>query len=159
MYAIRAATSRRRMERCGCATLQTNAGPLYRIVILLSLLFAPCISFAQGITTGSLRGIVEDAHGTPLDAAIARTVETSSGFAIKSSVHNGRFVAQGLAAGGPYSVLVTKIGYAPQRVDGLYVPLGGESTVRVTLHPIATQLDTIRVSAKDGAGGGSFTGG
>jgi len=132
---------------------------MYRMLILLICLVAPYGSFAQGVTTGALRGTVEDANGNALDAAVARTVNTLNGFAVTTSVRTGMFVVQGLPPGGPYSVLVTKIGYAPQRIQGLFIPLGGELKVGFKLGAISTELDTVRISARDGTTGGSIAGG
>lgn len=103
----------------------------------------------QGITSAALHGTVRGEPGSDVDGASVRVINNSTGYATETRVRAGGFLVQGLATGGPYRIVVTKVGYAPQVVDRLFLSLGEELKLRVTLVALATELDTVRVSGND----------
>ena len=63
---------------------------------------------AQGVTTATLRGTV-----SPGDATV-RVVNEATGYHLDIQARDGRFTASGLEIGGPYVVLIRRIGFAAQ---------------------------------------------
>ena len=104
-----------------------------------------CPAFAQGITTGAIRGTVRTSDGTPDEGARVRVVNSTTGFAIESDVRHGRFLVQGLQVGGPYLVTVRRLGFAPQQRAGLFLALGQESELDITLERVASRLEAVRI--------------
>ena len=107
---------------------------------------------AQGITTASIRGSVRASNGATVDGAVVRVLNLSTGYASETRVRDGNFFVQGLATGGPYRVQVKLIGYAGQSLDGLYLALSEERIIDFTLVSLASELDTVRVSATQSRG-------
>ncbi len=107
---------------------------------------------AQGITTsgihGTLRGATPDA---PFDGAAVRVINTATGYVTQTRVHSGSFLVRGLSPGGPYRLVVTKLGFAPFVVDGLFLTLGQELDVGFVATALVTELDTLRVSSRNKA--------
>lgn len=104
---------------------------------------------AQGITTSAILGTVRAESGASVDGALVRVVNLSTGYATETRTRVGSFLMQGLATGGPYRVVVSSLGYAPEVIDGLSLALGEKRNIRVTLRTLAAQLDTVRISADD----------
>ena len=80
---------------------------------------------AQGVTTASLNGIVQDADGNKLPGAnvIAKHIPSGSQFGATTR-DNGFFDLPNLRVGGPYTVTVSYIGYNPQIKDSIFLSLG-----------------------------------
>jgi hypothetical protein len=104
---------------------------------------------AQGITTSAIVGTVRAESGASVDGALVRVVNLSTGYATETRARVGSFLVQGLATGGPYRVVVSSLGYAPEVIDDLSLVLGEKRNIRVTLRTLAAQLDTVRISADD----------
>src|SRR5437899_554881 len=86
---------------------------------------------AQGVTTGAIGGIVRSSVATDprLPDAHIRVINPASGFSVEVGAHHGRFLAQGLDPGGPYTILVRRVGFLPEQRDGLIVALGQQLEV------------------------------
>ncbi len=127
------------------------------IVLAFGLLLAFGISnntFAQGVTTGSMAGLVLDASGTSLPGATLMAVHTPSGTTYGTSTGtDGRFIIPGMRVGGPYRVTVSYIGYAGWQQDDINVNLGSVTTINVTLAEAGVELQEVFVVAKAGSVG------
>lgn len=107
---------------------------------------------AQGVTTGAIAGIVADESGKPIDGALIQVENRSNGFKASTLTReNGRYYIQGLEVGGPYSVLVRRLGFAQQSQDGVLVKLGQTIPVDFIVKAQAAQLASVTVSATRGA--------
>ena len=103
---------------------------------------------AQGITTGAISGTVTNEQGQGIDAAQIRVTNRATGASAGTLTRgDGRFYIQGLETGGPYTVSVRHIGFAPQEQGGLTVSLGQNLRVDFKLVPQATQLQALQVTA------------
>jgi len=103
---------------------------------------------AQSLTTGTISGVVQDASRAAIDAAEVRLVNRTSGVATQGrSRADGRYVVQGLEIGGPYSVLIARIGFKPYVRDGLFLTLGQDLRLDVVLEALATELPALVVEA------------
>ena len=103
---------------------------------------------AQGVSTASITGIVRSAGGGQyLDDAHVVVVNRASGYSLSTTTRSGRFFALGLEVGGPYSVTVRRLGFAPTTRDSLYLTLGEPRALEIVLEPAAQTLAGIRVVA------------
>jgi carboxypeptidase family protein/TonB-dependent receptor-like protein len=137
------------MERCWHGRLRTEPGRVALLTVLFLTLGGSAPISAQGITTAAIRGTVRDQSGAGVNDALVQVVDVSTGYATETRVRGGSFVVQGLAIGGPYRIVVRRLGFAPEMMDGLYLVLGERREVDFTLVSLPGQLDTVRVTAND----------
>ena len=104
-------------------------------------------SHAQAIT-GALSGHVLSSEGTPLQGVVVTvTGPALQGPRTLASNHDGEFLFPALPAG-TYSLELRQIGYAPRRVSGAAVVLGGTTALgELRLTPETVELPEIEVSA------------
>ena len=115
---------------------------------LLAFVGVPAIAAAQGTTTGAIGGTVTGEQNQPIEGAQVQIVNRSTGFSAGALTRsNGGFQVQGLEVGGPYTVTVRRIGYAPQTRNDIRVSLSQTTRVDFTLAAQATQLEGVTVSA------------
>jgi hypothetical protein len=100
---------------------------------------------AQAVTTAEIRGRVRVSDGSFADDADVRVTNRSTGVAVDGHVHHGRFVVAGLDVGGPYTVVVRRIGFAPRQRDNLMLTLQRPIELDVVLEPSAANVDTVHV--------------
>lgn len=104
-----------------------------------ALLLAPAL-LGQGLTSGSLRGTVRAGDGTPLAGARVELEELRTGrrHAVATGA-DGTFRFPGLAPG-PCRLTVRAEGFGGQRLSGLRVAAGAETTLPVELVPMESGL-------------------
>jgi len=115
-------------------------------LLVAFILFSATIIQAQ-VTTSSMSGRVTDAEGAVIGATVVAT-HTPSG-TIYGTVTNveGRFNLNGMRVGGPYTVVVTFIGYGAFTQNNITLSLGENYVVNVELTEEALSLDEVIVSA------------
>ncbi|HEX9081227.1 MAG TPA: carboxypeptidase-like regulatory domain-containing protein, partial [Holophagaceae bacterium] len=107
--------------------------------IAAALLLAPAL-LAQGLTSGSLRGTVQAADGTPLAGARLELEELRTGRRHAGSAGaDGAFRFSGLAPG-PWRLTVRAEGYGGQRLTGLRIASGSGTALSVELVPMESDL-------------------
>jgi len=123
--------------------------PLVGAIAALALLaISPARATAQGVTTGAVSGTVTDNAGRGVEGVQVQVRNVSTGSAAGTLTRNdGRYFVQGLEVGGPYSVTVRLIGFAPQTTGDIRVSLGGNSRVDFRLTQQVTQLAGVTISA------------
>lgn len=115
---------------------------LTQIAFSLSIALAAVPSFAQN-TTSAIGGRISASDGKPAAGATVTIVHAESG-----SVNNvttdaeGRYVARGLRAGGPYTITITKNGEVEKR-EGVYLELAETANVDATL---GAQMQVVNVT-------------
>src|SRR5450830_1145299 len=115
---------------------------LTQIALSLSIALAAAPSFAQN-TTSAIGGRISASDGKPAAGATVTIVHAESG-----SVNNvttdaeGRYVARGLRAGGPYTITITKNGEVEKR-EGVFLELAETANVDATL---GAQMQTVNVT-------------
>jgi hypothetical protein len=107
---------------------------------------------AQGVTTGSMNGIVRDSQAQPVPGASVIAIHTPSGTTYESTTRSdGRFAILGMRVGGPYFVTVAYTGtgtaFEPQTQENLMVNLGVATDVEFTVTAITVQ-ETVTVTAQ-----------
>ena len=109
-------------------------------------------TFAQGVTTGALNGIVTNEQQTPIAGASVIAIHLPSGTNYEATTRaDGRFTIPGMRVGGPYSVTVTFSGgagtaFEPQTQEDITVTLGVAVDLAFRVKAIAVQ-ETVTVSA------------
>jgi hypothetical protein len=122
-------------------------------IFLVFLIFVlPKSIIAQGVTTASLNGIVQDTDGNPLLGAnvIAEHIPSGSQYGAATR-DNGFFNLPNLRVGGPYTVTVSYIGYNPQKKEEIFLSLGQDFRLEITLESQAVTVGEIVVTAEQDA--------
>ncbi len=125
---------------------------LRSLVALVALVaFAPSVLSAQGVTTGSLTGVVTDQGGGPVSGANVIAIHLPSGSTYEATTRaDGRFLMPGMRVGGPYSLTVVYQGtgnaFEPFTRDDVMVNLGVATDLPVTVRAIAVS-ETVTVTA------------
>ena len=97
-------------------------------------------SFAQ-VTTSSLNGRIADESGDAVIGAAVIATHTESGTRYAAVSNNqGRFVINGMRAGGPYTVEVSCLGFQPTTYTGITLQLAEAFNLNVDLKEDRLQL-------------------
>lgn len=102
---------------------------------------------AQGVTTAAIRGTVHAADLTDVEGTRVRILNTTTGVAAEGEVRYGRFLVQGLELGGPYTVIVDRLGFLPERRERVFLTLGEPLELAFVLQAAPIPVDTLRVVA------------
>ena len=124
--------------------LHRSFGPL---VLAAALWWSSAPVAAQGITTAAIRGAVRAENGADVDGTPVRVVNLATGYRSETKVRDGSFLIQGLETGGPYTVEVQRIGFAPQADTIPYLSLGNRPKIDFVLVAVAARLDRVIVKA------------
>ena len=102
---------------------------------------------AQGVTTGSLSGVVVDPNGDPVPGvtAVATLTATGNRYATVTDAA-GRFRIANVKVGGPYEVVVSLTGFQMQTISDVYVRLGENTYLSVGLQLEAATGEIVVVS-------------
>lgn len=136
----------------------------FRLSLTLALIFAPVhAAFAQGVTTGSISGIVLDAQKRPVIGAAVVAIHLPSGTTYEGTTRqDGRFVIPNMRVGGPYSVVVAPaaggVSFKEQTQENVVVNLGTVTDLSFNVVPVVQesvtvvgQSDTVFNSQRTGA--------
>ncbi|MGE5480448.1 MAG: TonB-dependent receptor [Chloroflexota bacterium] len=118
------------------------------LYLLAALFLIPSIAFSQGVTTAAMNGLVADDVGKPLAGATVQATHIPTGTrsgAVTNSA--GRYNIRGLRPGGPYSVVVTMVGFARQQKDNIMLSLDENLKLDFTLTESGVQLQAVTVTA------------
>ena len=124
--------------------------------VLLGLLGVVCAGaapvLAQGVTTGSIAGVVLDGNGAAVPGATVNAVHEPSGTKYSAVTNtDGRFSIPNMRVGSGYRVTVTLSGFDPAEQTNLEVTLGVNTDVEFTLK-VATLKEEITVRAESDVG-------
>ena len=119
-------------------------------VLVAAALVLPAVSAsAQGVTTGSMSGVVTDAQAQPVAGAQVIAIHTPSGTNYEAATRpDGRFFIANMRVGGPYVVTVTYGGtgtaFEPFTREDVMINLGVATDVPVQVKTIAvSELVTV----------------
>ena len=118
------------------------------VLLVCAFLAGPAAtSFAQGVTTASVTGIVKDAQGGVVPGATVTAVHQPSGTSYETVTQgDGRFFIPGMRIGGPYKITAELSGFSPESQDGVNLALGVAQDVNFTLK-LAALAETVEVTA------------
>ena len=116
-------------------------------LFFLSMLLMSIAALNAQVTTSSMSGMVTDAEGAVIGAAVIAT-HTSSGTTYGTVTNSeGRYNLNGMRVGGPYTVDITYVGYGKNTTSNIMLNLGGNYALNVVLSEESTTLDEFVVSA------------
>lgn len=105
-------------------------------------------SLSAQVTTSSVNGRVLDDQKAPLAGATVVAVHTPSGTQYASIANNeGRFVINGMRAGGPYSIEVSYLGMSTLEYKDVYLKLGEPFEIEAVMNS-TTAIDAVVVVAE-----------
>jgi hypothetical protein len=101
---------------------------------------------AQGVTTAAIEGTVLGQDGSPIQGAKVRAINTSNGRRWETTTpSSGRYALEDVAIGGPYSLEIHALGFAPETRAELFLALGQLMIVNFSLQPAAIQLSPVTI--------------
>src|SRR5947208_1431860 len=113
------------------------------IVFLFCVTFAAGRVYAQGVTTGSISGVVTSGTNPVAGASVIAIHEPSGTSYDTITRADGKFSIPNMRVGGPYTVQVVYVGtgtaFEPKTVENLAVNLGSTTDVNVNVQAIAIQ--------------------
>ena len=116
-------------------------------LFILSILLIGSAALNAQVTTSSMSGMVTDATGAVIGAAVVAT-HTPSGTTYRTVTNvEGRFNLNGMRVGGPYSVEFTYVGYGKNTTNNITLSLGENYPLNVVLSEETSTLDEILVTA------------
>lgn len=117
-----------------------------KFLVALCLLTLTATLQAQ-VTTSSMSGLVTDAEGSIIGAAVVATHQPSGTVYRAITNTEGRFNFNGMRVGGPYTVIVSYIGYGTNTTSNITLSLADNYVHNVLLTEEPTSLDEIVVQA------------
>lgn len=115
----------------------------------LTLLAVSGTATAQGVTTSTLSGVVRDASGQPIagaEVSVRYAAVGYSGGALTNA--DGRYVLTNLRPGGPYTVIVSTLGYETVTREAITLSLGENRRLDVAMAEQALAVEGIEVTAR-----------
>jgi outer membrane receptor for ferrienterochelin and colicin len=123
---------------------------LSRLSLALVAAMAMAPAFAQSTSSG-LTGVVTSADGQPVAGADVTITHVESGTVRHATTDaNGRYAAQGLRVGGPYTVTVNSAS-GTDTESNVYLELNKVATIDAKVGAAANTLDTVTVTASRAA--------
>ncbi|MFI5169075.1 MAG: carboxypeptidase regulatory-like domain-containing protein, partial [Vicinamibacterales bacterium] len=123
----------------------------FALLAVLALVFPIADAGAQGVTSGSMSGIVNDPQGAPVPGAtvVAEHVPSGSRYEAVSRA-DGRFTILGMRVGGPYTVTANLGGFQPKPVHEVVVNLGTATDLVLQLSNVAVSEEvTVTAQSSD----------
>ena len=125
--------------------------PVLAIAATLALVGPARHAAAQGVTTGSLGGVVTTAQDQPVAGASVIAIHTPSGTNYETTTReDGRYFIPNMRVGGPYVVTVAYVGggnaFEPYTNENVEVNLGVTTDVNVQVKSIAVE-ESVTVTA------------
>jgi len=97
----------------------------FYLAVVLACLILPGLIFAQGVTSAAFSGRVTDSEGKALPGATVTAKHLPTGTVFETTTRlDGRFDIPAAKVGGPYSVIATLTGFAPQTLADITLKLG-----------------------------------
>jgi hypothetical protein len=130
------------------------------LAVAYALLWPAGAVYAQGVTTGSMNGIVSDAQGLAVPGASVTALHEPSGTTYEAVARgDGRFSLPGMRVGGPYTVTAALSGFRSHVIRNVFVTLGVATDLTMKLETVAiaesvtvtAQADSVFSSGRTGA--------
>ena len=100
----------------------------------------------QGVTTGSISGVVRSVDGRALEGIQVLVTDERTGTSTRVVTNTvGRYLVSNLQPGGPYALEARRVGYRPVVQTGLVVPLARTIPLDVRLEPAPVEVPALAV--------------
>lgn len=120
---------------------------LLKLNFLFAFMFIASTMVIGQVTTSSMSGIVQDAQESIIGGTVKAThIPTGSVYATSTN-SEGRFNLLNMRPGGPYRVEVSYIGYQPKTYENIFLKLGEQFILNVTISQTTTNLNEVVVTA------------
>ncbi|WP_142529048.1 TonB-dependent receptor [Pedobacter westerhofensis] len=118
---------------------------LFKFVVLVFAFVGIIFSANAQVTTSSMTGTIKDPQAA-LPGASVKAVHTPTGtiYGVTTNA-DGRFTIGGMRVGGPYTIEVSFVGFAPQKIEGVNLKLGEPYVLNLTLSDNASNLSEVKV--------------
>ncbi|MHB9056484.1 MAG: carboxypeptidase regulatory-like domain-containing protein, partial [Paludibacteraceae bacterium] len=116
-------------------------------LFVLSILIMSFAALNAQVTTSSMSGKVTDAEGAVIGAVVTATHMPSGTTYGTVTNLEGRFNLNGMRVGGPYTVVVSYIGYGTNTTNNITLSLGENYPLNVALSEESSTLDEVVVTA------------
>ena len=118
-----------------------------KLMALVAMFFVALSASAQ-VTTSALSGVVTDENHEAMIGATITALHTPSGTKYNAVTNmDGRYTIQGMRPGGPYTVSVSYVGYAPRQIEGVNLQLAETFNLDVDMSVDANSLGEVIVTA------------
>ena len=115
------------------------------VLLMVGGLLFPARTYAQGVTTGAISGVVSDSQGAVIPGANITAVHVPSGTQYEAVTQvDGRFMLPGVRVGGPYKVTAALTGFNTETQSDIMVTLGVSADVNFKLR-LATIAEEVTV--------------
>jgi hypothetical protein len=122
-----------------------------KVVFSVLLSFITCLTFAQGVTSAEIAGLITDDKGEPLIGATVIAFHEPSGTQYGTSTReDGRFNILGLRVGGPYTITVQYVGFKDYEEKNISLSLGQSFQFSAKMKESNAVLDEIVVTSDRG---------
>ncbi len=124
---------------------------LKKIAGFLTLLLAVCMGLTAQTTTSSISGSAKSANGEPLVGATVTATHVPTGTVYRVATRtSGRFSIANMNPGGPYTIVVSFVGFTESKKEDVYLTLGENSTQDFTLSDKSATLTEVVVAGRRG---------
>lgn len=121
---------------------------LSAIAAALMFVASAATARAQGVTTASVTGIVQDAQGGVIPGATIVATHEPSGTTYEATTQgDGRFLIPGMRVGGPYRITAALSGFATEEKTNVTLSLGATQDLEFSLK-LAGVSETVQVVAE-----------
>ncbi len=131
---------------------QSSTNQMKKTILPIVFLFITVGALAQ-VTTSNIKGLITDQNSEPLPGANIVAVHSPTGtkYGAASNI-DGRFNLLNLRVGGPYSIMISFVGYQEQTFNDVFLTLGKTQNIDVILVEENQQLDVILIEGSGGTG-------
>ncbi len=117
-----------------------------RLLITFTLLLIAATAHSQ-VTTASIRGVVTDIDGNPIDGATVAIHNEASGYLNGRACDiNGNYAINGIPVGGAYQVHISALGYKTVKYNNIDLHLGETLRLNATLEEDPDIIEEIWVT-------------
>jgi Carboxypeptidase regulatory-like domain/TonB-dependent Receptor Plug Domain len=119
----------------------------YLFLLAVILLLTTSRTFAQGVTSASILGLVTDASNEPaIGATVVAKHEPSGSIYGVVTRDDGRFTIPNVRIGGPYTITVSQIGSESKSMNDIYLSLGQNLNLNIKLSTNDVLLDEVVIT-------------
>lgn len=120
-----------------------------QILFVAVMMLFTTVGFAQGVTTSSINGQVTEANGEPLPGANIVAVHTPSGTTYGVATDfDGYYRISNMRTGGPYSIIISYVGYKEYKNENVFLSLGQSQKISVLLSEDLNALDEVVITGQ-----------
>lgn len=127
---------------------KTDNYMLKRLTILLVAIATNLSLFSQETNSG-IGGIIKSSNNEPLVGATVTATHNPTGTVYRTTSRNGgRFDISNMTPGGPYTIVITFVGFVEEKREDVFLSLGEKGSLNVVMANTAANLTEVVVAAR-----------